>query len=300
MDYFKKHYKGLTGALLFHLLLVVLLISLGLKNIPPQPEEGILINFGTTEAGSGLVEPSIQEEQQAPQPVKPLETTTSSQETAPVEGENVIQQNFEESAYLEQKANEQKEKDKQAKIEEDKRKKEKEKEELAQKQREEEIARKQKEEEEKRQKEEEQKQLMDKLAKSAFSGKNPQQTNSTGEGNTNKQGNQGNLNGDPNSTNRDGKGQGNEGISYSLEGRKAQELPKPNYSIQKEGRVVVEIFVDQSGKVIDAIPGKKGSTTTDAVLLEEARKAALKAKFNNSPNSPIRQQGLITYIYTLN
>ena len=49
-----------------------------------------------------------------------------------------------------------------------------------------------------------------------------------------------------------------------------------NYDYQEEGKVVVEVSVDRSGKVIQARPGIKGSTTLDDYLLNVAKEAALK------------------------
>ena len=43
-------------------------------------------------------------------------------------------------------------------------------------------------------------------------------------------------------------------------------FPSPKYDYQGEGRVVVEVSVDRSGKVVQAIPGTKGSTTLDEYL----------------------------------
>ena len=43
-------------------------------------------------------------------------------------------------------------------------------------------------------------------------------------------------------------------------------LPAPKYDYQGEGKVVVEVSVDRSGKVVQAIPGTKGSTTLDEYL----------------------------------
>lgn len=89
-----------------------------------------------------------------------------------------------------------------------------------------------------------------------------------------------------------------DGYSFSLEGRNITYLQKPEYNYQNEGKVVVEITVDNNGKVISAIPGAKGSTTLDDYLLQVAKKAALMSKFDKKPNSPI-QKGTITYIFVL-
>ena len=54
----------------------------------------------------------------------------------------------------------------------------------------------------------------------------------------------------------EGSGLGDKGISYDLQGRGFKKLPEPKYDYQGEGRVVVEISVDRSGKVTQAVPGK--------------------------------------------
>lgn len=76
-------------------------------------------------------------------------------------------------------------------------------------------------------------------------------------------------------------------------------LVKPSYSVQAEGRVVVEIWVDQSGVVQKAVPGAEGTTVTDKDLWNEATKAAMKASFNLSSDAPTMQKGTITYIFKL-
>jgi TonB family protein len=89
------------------------------------------------------------------------------------------------------------------------------------------------------------------------------------------------------------------GISYSLAGRVPQSFPAPEYKQQVEGSVVVEVTVDKEGKVTQAIPGVKGSTTLDDNLLEAARRAAMKASFDRKPDAPAFQKGTITYKFRL-
>ena len=56
----KKHKrKGLYGTLLFHALLLLSFVFMGLTyTIPPPPEEGITINFGFDDFGYGEVQPA--------------------------------------------------------------------------------------------------------------------------------------------------------------------------------------------------------------------------------------------------
>jgi colicin import membrane protein len=96
------------------------------------------------------------------------------------------------------------------------------------------------------------------------------------------------------------RGLGNQGnISYDLGGRGFLYLPKPNYDYQGEGKVVVEVNIDRSGKVIQAIPGSKGSTNLDEYLLKVAKEAALKARFEAKSDAPVIQKGTITYNFML-
>lgn len=95
-----------------------------------------------------------------------------------------------------------------------------------------------------------------------------------------------------------GKGTG-PGISFSLEGRSVLSLPKPEYTKQVEGDVVVEVTVDKDGKVIAANPGYRGSTTLDEQLLQLAKKAALNARFDRKSDAPAVQKGTITYKFRL-
>lgn len=77
-------------------------------------------------------------------------------------------------------------------------------------------------------------------------------------------------------------------------------LPRPTYGVQKDGIVVVEIWVDNYGTVQKAVAGAEGTTVTDKTLWQAARKAALGAHFNRSADAPALQKGTITYIFRLN
>ncbi|MCK7540554.1 MAG: hypothetical protein MZV63_61510 [Marinilabiliales bacterium] len=57
--------------------------------------------------------------------------------------------------------------------------------------------------------------------------------------------------------------------------------------------------VDRSGRVTEATPGIKGSTTLDENLLKLAKEAALKTRFESSNDAPIIQKGTITYDFQL-
>ncbi|NQY28089.1 MAG: hypothetical protein HRT69_01315 [Flavobacteriaceae bacterium] len=92
---------------------------------------------------------------------------------------------------------------------------------------------------------------------------------------------------------------GDSGGNYGLEGRLVLRRPTPVYTCSKEGRVVVSIKVDRSGKVVSATPGAKGSTTTNPCLLNRAKEAALNTKWQAEANAPEKQIGKIVYNFSL-
>lgn len=141
----------------------------------------------------------------------------------------------------------------------------------------------------------------------------------SGDGTSNKSGNQGKENGDKNSTSYtgdggsgggtggghgpgdgpgDGPGKGpgkGGGISYKLDNRQVKSIPKPNYNSKDEGIVVVDIWVDKKGNVTKAIAGSRGTTTTNQSLWKLAVDAAKRAKFDVKADAPEEQKGQITY-----
>lgn len=92
-----------------------------------------------------------------------------------------------------------------------------------------------------------------------------------------------------------GSGKGN-GASYSLGGRSLRgTLPTPSYTSPKDGNVVVEIWVNQDGVVVDVSAPAKGSYNYDNAMVEAAKKAARSAHFNADKSATEKQKGTITY-----
>lgn len=89
----KKHKrKGLYGTLLFHTLLLLSFLFMGLTyTIPPPPEEGITINFGFDDFGNSEIQPAevvdeLQESVESAEEVKTpeiIETPTQTSEDTP-------------------------------------------------------------------------------------------------------------------------------------------------------------------------------------------------------------------------
>jgi len=274
------------------------LIFFGFTTPLPLPqEEGILINFGTEEQGGGLIEPSEATAPPKKEEKRPSPATPPVAKPQPAK-EEVMTQDIEETVAIPSKKEKVKPPEPDPKELEAERKRQEEleriKQEELEKKRQEEIDRKKREEEQKRIDE-----IQNRTRDAFSSGKSSSDNKSTSEGITSGTGNQGGINGSTESKNYSGKGYGNEGISYSLSGRTPQDLPLPKYNSQVDGIVVVEVTVDRDGKVTNATPGVKGSTTLDKNLTEAAKKAALLARFDKNPDAPAFQKGTITYHFVL-
>ncbi|MBN1108053.1 MAG: TonB family protein [Bacteroidales bacterium] len=278
--------KGIVGSVIFHLTVLVMLFVFGFSAPPPpETEEGIIVNFGTDETGSGFIEPSPVAEASPPPPPASAEPVTADEEP-------LLTQETEEALAV-KKVDPEAERKRQEQIEAERiRREQLEAERIRREQ--EEAERKRIEAEQRRQAE-----IADRT-KAALAGSRNAGTNTTSEGVTGGEGNQGAPTGDINSQNRgDISGLGDKGISYDLGGRGHRDIPIPRYDSQEGGRVVVEVSVDRSGKVTQAVAGIKGSTTLDEYLLRAAREAALKAIFDPKPDAPAVQKGTITYNFVL-
>lgn len=283
---------SIVSTTIFLALLFVTLLFFGFKTpFPPPAEEGILINFGNSPVGQGQVEPKPSPQQQIPTPAEPVPQQISNNQ--PDKTEDILDQDFDQTAVIEKKKKE----DKKIKDEELK----KQREEQIEKERLEQIEKQRQIDEAKereRIRQEEVQKALTERAKNAFGGKNTA-GNNTGQGQGGGQGNQGQPDGSINSENNTGGSAGGNGISFSLNGRTGKIMPVPAYTTQVEGKVVVEITVDQNGNVVSARPGVKGTTTTNKQLNDEARKAAMQTKFNVDQNAPALQTGTITYVFVL-
>jgi outer membrane biosynthesis protein TonB len=132
--------------------------------------------------------------------------------------------------------------------------------------------------------------------------------NSKGDGEGGGQGDQGALNGDPNSRNYKGSGDGNGNGNGSglgdgnvrLAGRSLRYKPTVNDKSQAKGKVVITIQVNKKGEVVDARYTQAGSTTSDNGLVQSSLEAARKYRFDESPNAAEKQTGTIVFIYKVN
>lgn len=108
------------------------------------------------------------------------------------------------------------------------------------------------------------------------------------------------IQGSPTGNSDAGKTSGIGGIgTFDLNGRSLGPggLPMPVYNVQDEGRVVVTIVVDPSGRVISTSINKR-TNTVNAALRKAALDAASKARFNTI-SGVNNQSGTITYYFKL-
>ncbi len=285
---------GLLGTFILHAAALGVLVIVAFAAPPaPRNEEGIQVNFGFDETGFGTIEPSPpagQQEASVPPASEAQKSSQREQKTA--QDEALLSQNAEDAPAV-KKVDPEAAKKRLEQIEAEKvRKAELEAERIKRAQ--EEAERKRIEAEQQRASD-----IMNKT-KNALAGSRNSGTSSTSEGIAGGTGNQGVPTGSIDSKNYGpGGGLGNSGISYDLGGRGFKKVPLPDYNYQAEGKVVVEVSVDRSGKVVQAVPGYRGSNTLDENLLRIAKEAALQATFDPKPDAPLVQKGTITYIFKL-
>ena len=307
----KLNGRGLTGTIIYHALLLLLLIFAGLTYPDPPPEEeGILVNFGTDEFGLGDYEPIGDDQQagnpdmevtQAQEPVEEVvedaqpvvETRQTTPPPRPVEVDQT--QDVEETRVREEPkpTAEELERQRQAELERQ-RQAELERQRLEQ----ERIAR---EEQERIERERQQQaERLNNLGREAFGNQGVGETEGS-EGITRPGGNQGDPNGTPDADRYDTGGGLGDGISFGgLGSRRALgNLPKPNLSgcdVTQRIEVRVEVQVDQGGNVVGATV-IEASYSNDCIwrMVEEA---ARKSKFSVDQNANYRQTGWIKYIIT--
>ncbi|OYT17901.1 MAG: energy transducer TonB [Bacteroidetes bacterium 4572_77] len=274
----------------FHLLLLLLLVFLGLSTPLPLPEEeGVEVNLGFSEVGSGQKQDYKPLAQVIPPPpqVVPEET----QPTPKIEEKVVTQETDEAPAIVE----EPKEKPKPKVIKKTKKETPK----VTPKKETKPTPVKEKvtpvpapKPEVKSEPKPEPKPVVDQRL--IYPGKK-NSVGSSSQGPDDQAGDKGKETGDVNSDGYDGLGGFGNGISFSLGDRKAKALPKPVYNSDDQGKVVVSIWVNKYGAVTRTEILQKGTTVTDINLRNMAKKAALKARFTADLDAPEIQKGSISY-----
>ncbi|MFV9550036.1 energy transducer TonB [Algibacter sp. PT7-4] len=282
MKYLKtKHEKNsakLTA--LITVILLLLLFVVGTTYMDPPEEYGVAVNFGNSSVGKGKVQPLKPVKSEPREVVNPPQPDASKAEPEPtkaseVKEEVLTQENAEEIAIKKQKAAEAKAKaiaDAKAKAEAER------------------IAKEKREQEEKKRK-------LDAL----IGGVSKSEGTETGsEGNDNKAGDKGQLDGNPYAPSYfGGQGAGSGGVGYGLNGRGKASFKRLKQDCNESGMVIVKIIVNQSGNVISAEPGQKGTTNTAPCLLEPAKKIAMSHKWPSDSKAPSRQIGFVSVNFKL-
>ena len=272
MKYFRTKQERYSARLtaLITILLILLLFVVGPPYMDPPNEYGVAVNFGTTDFGSGTNQPkapTTTNTEQTPEP-NTAETPAVS-EPSTSKAEEIITTD-DEAAIAIKKAEQE-----------------------AAKKKAEELA-KAKTEAERIRKENEAKERKKKALDALMGGIGADDGNTSGsEGNDEKSGDKGQLNGDPYAPSYFGSPGTGSGVGYGLNGRGTP----TNFFIvipdcDEEGRVVVEIHVNQNGDVTRAIPGKRG-TNGDICLYEAAKKTAHTHKWPADIKAPIKQIGFV-------
>ena len=248
--------KSFAITSIIFVILFVLFFYLGLTSLDPPPENGIAVNFGTTEFGSGEIQPT-EAIQSAPKAEAAKEAAASN--------DDILSQDIEEAVVI----------------------KEAKKIQPTKQPAKEEVKPKPKENPKPS------KSTSDALS-SLINGPKSDGKAKGGEGNDNIAGDKGSPNGNPyaNSYYGSGSGSGN-GAGWGLNGRSISSRGKEVQKCNEFGTVVVQITVNRNGNVIGA-KYTKGTTNTNPCLIEPALATARKYRWQPDANAPESQIGFIT------
>ena len=270
MKYFETEHERNSARItaLITAIILVLLFVIGAPYMDPPEEYGVVINFGTTNFGKGKIESKkpikseLQKVNESPQPETLKVNPTTSTEA---KEEVLTQEDAKEIAIKKQKET-------QAKAEADR------------------IAKEKREQNEKKKK-------LDAL----IGGVSKSEDIQTGsEGNDNKAGDKGQLDGDPYAPSYFGdSATGSGDVGYGLNGRGRATYNKLKQDCNESGMVIVRIVVNKNGNVVEATPGVKGTTNTAKCLLDPAEKIALSHKWSTNFKAPTKQIGFVKVNFKL-
>lgn len=278
----KSKIAGIVGTVLLHVLVLVLLLVLTLTRPEKQEEGGVPVMLGNMEMASGDADPYMMTE------VDVMPATASEPESE-ITGTDVeqpmITQNDEPSIQM-KKEQPRKETVKKENFQKEEKKRES-------------VPAKTEKPKEKTEAElrAEAERAAAQAAASKVAGAFGKGTRMGSKGNASSGGG---IQGSPTGNSNTGKTSGIGGLgTFDLNGRSLGPggLPMPVYNVQDEGRVVVTIVVDPSGRVISTSINKRTNTVNPS-LRKAALDAAAKARFN-SISGVNNQSGTITYYFKL-
>lgn len=290
MKYLKTKHERNSAKLtaLITLIVLLLLFVVGPPYMDPPEEYGIAVNFGTSNVGSGNIQPKAPvraEPQKNNEPPQSQPETSQPEPTkAAVAKEEVLTaDNSEAIAIKKQKAAA-------AKAKADAEAKAKAEAERIAKEKAERLAKEKREKEAKKRK-------LDALIGGVSKSKG---TATGGEGNDSQAGDKGQLDGNPYAPSYfGGKGSGSGGVGYGLNGRGKPSFKTLGHNCNESGMVIVKIVVNKAGQVVEAVPGVRGTTNTAKCLLEPAKKIALSHKWPADAKAPTRQIGFVSVNFKL-
>ena len=258
----KHKRKAVVEATIVMILLILLMFISGMTYLDPPPETGIAVNFGTSVVGSGKIQP----QHNTPNP-KPVQQQQEQEVQKPEVKEKVLTQDTEDAPVIKDKPKKNKPKPK-PKPQKPKPKP----------------------------KPKPDKNITD-ILNNVNNAPGSNTNNSRGEGNDNKAGDKGSASGDPNASGyygNGGRGGGGGTGNYRLGSRRALSKPKPAYNCNEEGRVVIKIYVNRSGRVTKAVLGK-GTTNNAPCLVDKAIAAAKRTTWQPDKKAPSTQIGTIIF-----
>jgi len=261
MDDNDNRRKGFWISILFHILLFFLFIvpCFTGRSLPPDDQlQGIVVALGQPEAPVNVVKaktPSAKKSNPVSNP-KPERTAPPKATAVPVKSKTVEERSIvkADDSQMKRKADLELERKRAEEME---------------------AEAKRKAEEKARQKAEELEQKRVE-AKSKFSSLLSQK------GDSKESASKGQADGRPHASALDNLSRGEGQVGAGLGSRGLLYAPEIRDNTQKTGRVIVTICVNSAGKVINSRYRQKGSTTTDAHLIQLAESSALKYKFSES------------------
>ena len=245
-------------------LLLLFFLFFGLTYMDPPPENGIAVNFGTSDVGAGKVQPTEPVASQPPSKVEPTPTTPDETLTQEIEDSPVV--------ITPKKTT----KKPQKPVEETPKKPV-------------EVVKKPS------------KQATSALDN--ILNAKQQDGKQGGEGEGAAPGDKGKQNGSLYATSYFGNGSGNSGgngsgTGWGLNGRKLASNSKKVQDCNEQGKVVVKIWVNQQGRVIKA-ERAQGTTNTNPCLVNPALETAKSFRWQPDSNAPETQIGFVVIDFKL-
>lgn len=265
MPIFETEYekKSFVITSVITIILLFLFFVLGLTYLDPPPENGIAVNFGNTEFGSGN-ENTYETVKTSPQPTQSATATKT-------EEDEVLSQEIEDALVIKDNKN-----NKPTKQTND-------------------VVKPKPAENPKPSKN-----TSDALSSLLNGPKNDGKAND-GDGTSNQAGNQGKIDGSIYANSYYGSGAGNgagNGSSWGLNGRRLAGNSIVKQECNESGRVVIEIAVNRQGRVVNA-KRTKGTQNSAQCLVEAAIATAKTFRWQPDPNAPEIQIGFIEINFRL-